>query len=42
MLFIDAPQVNIQDGNETVAAGEEVIIECKIDANPAELSDIQW
>ena len=40
--ILDAPQVNVQEGNETVAAGDEVTIECEVDANPAELSDVQW
>ena len=42
ILFLDAPQVTIKDGNETVVSGDEIVIECEIDANPAELSIIQW
>ena len=41
-LFADAPQVNIQEGNETAAAGDEILIDCEINANPAELSNLQW
>eukprot|EP00092_Neocalanus_flemingeri_P009188 GFUD01009889.1.p1 GENE.GFUD01009889.1~~GFUD01009889.1.p1 ORF type:complete len:1498 (+),score=504.87 GFUD01009889.1:68-4561(+) len=37
-----APQVNVEEGNTTVTAGDEVTIECEVDANPAELSDVQW
>ena len=41
-IFADAPQVNIQEGNETAAAGDELLIDCEINANPEELSNIQW
>jgi len=42
MVIEYAPKVTIQEGNATVATGEEVIINCEINANPAELSQIQW
>ena len=41
-IFADAPQVNIKDGNETAAAGDELLIDCEIHANPGKLSNIQW
>ena len=41
-IFADAPQINIQEGNETAAAGDHFLIDCEINANPEELSNIQW
>ena len=41
-IFADAPQINIQEGNETAAAGDDLLIDCEINANPEELSNIQW
>jgi len=37
-----APHVLVQEGNETVSSGDEFTIECEVDANPADLTSIQW
>ena len=41
-VFIDAPRVNIEDENKTVTAGDDLTIDCLIDANPMNLSLVQW
>ena len=38
----DAPRVYIEDENITLTAGHEITIDCLIDANPMNLSLIQW
>jgi len=42
LLIEYAPKVYIRYGNETVSAGDEVTIDCEIDANPTELLIIKW
>jgi len=37
-----APRVYIEDENITLTAGDEITIDCLIDANPMNLSLIQW
>jgi len=37
-----APRVTIEDENKTVIAGDEVTINCIIEANPMNLSDVHW
>ena len=42
-LFLsDPPSVTIEEENLTVSTGEELIIECEIDANPQNLTLVQW
>eukprot|EP00090_Calanus_glacialis_P045715 TRINITY_DN8668_c0_g1_i1.p1 TRINITY_DN8668_c0_g1~~TRINITY_DN8668_c0_g1_i1.p1 ORF type:complete len:1080 (-),score=259.44 TRINITY_DN8668_c0_g1_i1:89-3328(-) len=37
-----APRVSIEDENITMTAGEEIIINCLIDANPMNFSQVLW
>lgn len=37
-----APRVTIEDENKTVTAGDEIIINCLIDANPMNLTKVNW
>ena len=41
-VSLDAPRVSIEDENKTMTAGEEIIINCLIDANPMNFSQVQW
>jgi len=42
LLIEYAPKVYIKEGNETVFAGDDVTIDCEIDANPTDLQIIEW
>ena len=41
-VFTDAPRVTIEDDNKTVTAGDDVSLDCLIDANPMNLSLVEW
>ena len=41
-VSLDAPRVSIEDENITMTAGEEIIINCLIDANPMNFSQVLW
>ena len=39
---LDKPIVNIEEENKTVTAGDQVTLVCQIDANPMNLSLVEW
>ena len=42
LFLLDPPSLTIEEENITVSTSEELIIECDIDANPKNLTNVQW
>ena len=41
-LLLDLPIVTNEEGNLTVNTGEQLIIDCMVEANPVNLTLVQW
>ena len=41
-VFADSPRVSVQEENMMVTIGHEAVLTCIVDANPQNLSDVNW